>query len=206
MSEEQLRDQTQDRWRETLALLGLPAESEKQPEPTVPEPPSEPHLETREPESSSTPEVDAVSFSEQGPETDVAPSMEEPVSESTWQPEPVTEDQLEEAPEQREEPRGRRRGRRGGRGRTHGSPDEERRSRHGPRAESRGFDEERPPESPSAEEAPEPELDAVDEEEELEPVAEETAVDTTDEEPDTLSDWNVPSWQELISSLYRPDQ
>jgi hypothetical protein len=26
------------------------------------------------------------------------------------------------------------------------------------------------------------------------------------EEIDTLSDWNVPSWAELIASLYRPDR
>ena len=30
--------------------------------------------------------------------------------------------------------------------------------------------------------------------------------DDSDEEPDNLSDWNVPSWQELIASLYRPDR
>jgi ribonuclease E len=51
-----------------------------------------------------------------------------------------------------------------------------------------------------------------------EPVTEEAALDEevdeeetpeeedADEEVDTLSDWNVPSWQELISSLYRPDR
>jgi len=27
-----------------------------------------------------------------------------------------------------------------------------------------------------------------------------------DDEPDTLADWNVPSWQELIASLYRPER
>jgi hypothetical protein len=27
-----------------------------------------------------------------------------------------------------------------------------------------------------------------------------------EEEMDTLSDWNVPSWNELIASLYRPDR
>ena len=37
------------------------------------------------------------------------------------------------------------------------------------------------------------------EEEELEPVG-------RDEEVDDLSNWNVPSWAELIGSLYRPDR
>ena len=32
------------------------------------------------------------------------------------------------------------------------------------------------------------------------------AVDDDDEELDDLSNWNVPSWQELIASLYRPDR
>jgi hypothetical protein len=45
------------------------------------------------------------------------------------------------------------------------------------------------------------------------PVSDEEDMDTSspdpdvkDEEMDTLSDWNVPSWNELIASLYRPDR
>jgi hypothetical protein len=30
--------------------------------------------------------------------------------------------------------------------------------------------------------------------------------DETDEEEENFSDWNVPSWSELIASLYRPDR
>jgi hypothetical protein len=42
-------------------------------------------------------------------------------------------------------------------------------------------------EEPAAEVAPEPE-------------------DEEEDEGDTYADWNVPSWQELIASLYRPDR
>jgi hypothetical protein len=45
-----------------------------------------------------------------------------------------------------------------------------------------------------------------DEDQEIDALPEESAKDEREEEPDTLSDWNVPSWQELISSLYRPDR
>lgn len=34
----------------------------------------------------------------------------------------------------------------------------------------------------------------------------ESREDDSDEEIDTLSDWNVPSWFELIASLYRPER
>jgi hypothetical protein len=30
--------------------------------------------------------------------------------------------------------------------------------------------------------------------------------DPEKEEIDTLSDWNVPSWSEIIASLYRPER
>jgi hypothetical protein len=41
-----------------------------------------------------------------------------------------------------------------------------------------------------------------------EPVKEEAADDSDfgDDEPNDLSEWNVPSWQELIASLYRPER
>jgi hypothetical protein len=44
------------------------------------------------------------------------------------------------------------------------------------------------------------------EEQESEISSEEQAPPQPEEEPDTLSDWNVPSWQDLIASLYRPDR
>ena len=58
-------------------------------------------------------------------------------------------------------------------------------------------------------EIPEP-VEAEDEDEDEEQEVEVAAVnedeDDDGEEPDTLSDWNVPSWNELIASLYRPDR
>ena len=33
-----------------------------------------------------------------------------------------------------------------------------------------------------------------------------TSADNDIDEEDTLSDWNVPSWTELIASLYRPER
>ena len=30
--------------------------------------------------------------------------------------------------------------------------------------------------------------------------------DEDDDEGESYADWNVPSWQELIASLYRPDR
>jgi hypothetical protein len=50
-----------------------------------------------------------------------------------------------------------------------------------------------------------PELADEDPPEELETPPAADADDEIDEE-DTLSDWNVPSWTELISSLYRPER
>lgn len=39
-----------------------------------------------------------------------------------------------------------------------------------------------------------------------EEMREEEDFDIMDDEPDMFKDWNVPSWQELIASLYRPDR
>jgi hypothetical protein len=36
--------------------------------------------------------------------------------------------------------------------------------------------------------------------------AEEEVQDEEDEDIDDLSNWNVPSWAELIASLYRPER
>lgn len=53
----------------------------------------------------------------------------------------------------------------------------------------------------------EPEAEELHEVDEREPAAEAAEPDDDPaEEIDTLSDWNVPSWNELIASLYRPDR
>ena len=38
------------------------------------------------------------------------------------------------------------------------------------------------------------------------PSFEERPEEDDSDDVDTLSDWNVPSWAELIASLYRPDR
>jgi hypothetical protein len=43
-------------------------------------------------------------------------------------------------------------------------------------------------------------------EHDVEKQMEEVFADPEKEEIDTLSDWNVPSWAEIISSLYRPER
>jgi hypothetical protein len=42
--------------------------------------------------------------------------------------------------------------------------------------------------------------------EEPPPAVEPEPEDEDDEEVENLSNWNVPSWQELIASLYRPER
>ena len=39
-----------------------------------------------------------------------------------------------------------------------------------------------------------------------EPDVDEDEDDDEDVEPIVLTDWNVPTWQELIGSLYRPER
>src|SRR5260370_31310071 len=134
-----------------------------------------------------------------------AGSMDKSSDESGMNVEPMTE----APPEMREERGGRRRGRR-----ERGSDRGERssRSRRGPaprrreaepiRDETRGdrFEE---PESQEPGEFPE----------EVEPailhdssVMEREKEDEDVDDVDTLSDWNVPSWTELIESLYRTER
>jgi hypothetical protein len=161
------------------------------------------------------------------PEPPSEPSWNEPVtsfeSEEEWErmppvtPEPEPEPQAEsagraDALEGEERPSsGRRRGRRSGRGRLdrggdsgearrgHGRPESlEERGEPSRRGWGRPRPESEPPRTTDADAAAATEEDEVDTTE-PEPVL-------NDEEMDTLSDWNVPSWNELIASLYRPDR
>jgi hypothetical protein len=139
----------------------------------------------------------------------------------------------EEAPSERPR-RGRRRGRRGQR-QDGTAGDRRQTARRGRQQDSADLAQDRPGERPDESGEPAPTRDAQDEEdrfadrgsrpgsarsarrdyEDEEPLdAEETAPtdaradeeDQDDEEIDKLTDWNVPSWTELISSLYRPDR
>ena len=58
------------------------------------------------------------------------------------------------------------------------------------------------PEEPRRPEFPEEDILEPEEAEIIEPMVEED----DDEEIDKLTDWNVPSWNELIGSLYRPER
>jgi hypothetical protein len=227
MSEEQLRDQTHERWRETLELLGItPTEvpgkppNQPAPEPTIQNSISEiepaERFETQtyireEPEPISAPEaVNEVELLETRPQDDFGLEGERAEASSEFEEEPRS--------------RGRRRGRRGGRSRSQGAQDGSAASNRDDTANDKHHDAELSQEtdellsgekfSPGRREdlieessEPEPEDFAEGEDEEVEPevTAENTATEP-EEEPDTLSDWNVPSWQELIASLYRPDR
>jgi hypothetical protein len=61
-----------------------------------------------------------------------------------------------------------------------------------------------PQESSEPESSDETEPSFVDETPSAQEQKEEEEADTDD--VDTLSDWNVPSWAELIASLYRPER
>jgi hypothetical protein len=248
MTEEEIREQTNQRWKETLALLGLPPATEPpaaahQP-PATPEPVAERHV--AEPEPARTwqepepphrwqpePEPEAVGWhrreqeppdsaperSKESEPTGEVPPVEGPGDVDAFrEPSPTAGGESEDGPRSR----GRRRGRRGGRGRSERATESERPSsgtpaetdvetRSEPEAEPR---EERPPRrggrgrSQRGRRDEENETREVREEEdqESEIISEEPAPQGPEEEPDMLSDWNVPSWQELISSLYRPDR
>jgi hypothetical protein len=109
-------------------------------------------------------------------------------------------------------PARRRRGRRGGR--RHREAREASDSERPRRSRSAGRGDKRPrktrrsrSEEPPAEDALDREvnLEEVHDERDLEPQAPPTAADETDdEEIEKISDWNVPSWAEIVSGLHRP--
>jgi len=200
------QEQISQHWQELAEQLGLevpaaasPASSASKEEPASPAP------------ASSKSEIGEESVEDRGwkmQDREVeakAGSMDESSPESGPNMEPMTEP----PPDIREERRGRPRGRREG-----GSDRGERssRPRRGPAPrrreaepisdETRGdrFEE---PESQEPGEFPE----------EVEPailhdssVMEREKEDDDVDDVDTLSDWNVPSWTELIESLYRPER
>jgi len=122
----------------------------------------------------------------------------------------------EPEPERR---RGRRRGRRGRRDDSRERDERDRKNR-APRAERMERDlDEIPPESADAsegqaimEEASDPfrgEIEQSPDEEDFDmagTAATASVEQDDDEEVDKLTDWNVPSWSELIASLYRPER
>jgi hypothetical protein len=207
-------DDIQRRWRELAEQLGLP------PEPTAPAEPALPPTQVlREPESA------AAEAPEPGERTDNKDQTLEAVREEptdTKGAEPVgAATEPEESPrEERRHSRGRRRGRRGGR-KTEPSAAETSEEETGAaettatqaddeaepapeRSRRRGRGRSRSRKAVAEEEMSEP-AEETEEQQEEEPAPQPAAVEE-DEEDDDMSGWSIPSWQELISSLYRPDR
>jgi hypothetical protein len=201
-----------DRWNELADLLGLPPD-QKAPQsaapPAAPPPPSHPP-------AASPPEAPKRRHVEPSPEFAAAevpardvveppePMEAPPASAASTEREPVREEEAEH---------GRRGGRRRGRGHRNDGRDRDNHSRRGsPAGEDNGD-----AESANGEHA---RVDSSDREEPisrgdldeeiLEPeeaeISEPVAEEDDDEEIDKLTDWNVPSWSELIGSLYRPER
>jgi hypothetical protein len=188
-------------------------------EPAPPEPPAEV---ATPPMEYTRPAVRAHPLPRRLPEAE--PIVEEPaalpVAQATVEdtPEPVAEEETA-VKDDSEEPgaekaSGRRRGRRGrrsSRGKKSETPDTEAGVTEAPAAKEA--------EEPAEEEAPSrrgrgrsrpkqantTDTEAADQDEAAAHAADDT--EASDDEPDeTLSEWNVPSWQELIASLYRPER
>jgi hypothetical protein len=205
-----------DRWRELADLLGLPedaapksAEPAPAPAAQTPAPAREVPPEAAEVEPAPAPEETAEpapmlreetssDWEEEfeNPEDDTvideAPAAE--VDESTLAPEESSAEGQSDEGEDGRPRRGRRRRRRGRR--RGGDQDEARgpREHQGQHREDAGRS--GPPEYQRRE--PEDTQDVVDE-----PPARRPSVPTSDTD---FSDWNVPSWQDLISALHRPDR
>jgi hypothetical protein len=210
-------DDTQRRWQEIAEQLGLPPEPASQPEvATVPQPPlpetdwsrSDAEL-PAEPVATDMSEPDAPIESALTPTEDPVPSMlaqEEAVAERVEpSAEPTDAAEVHEEQARNElSPGGRRRRRRGsskangaeptddGGGakepagdepETEAKPDHGRRRGRG-RSRSKKSDDQR-----ALTHEPEP-----------------AAEDTSDNDDEDMSGWSIPSWQELIDSLYRPDR
>src|SRR5262249_11185402 len=110
-------------------------------------------------------------------------------------------------------PARRRRGRRGGRrhreAREDSGAERSRRPRSGTRGEKRPRKTRRarPAEEALPEETPDRELDLEEAqgEHDLEPrTPANDSAETDDEEIEKITDWNIPSWAEIVNGLYRP--
>jgi hypothetical protein len=210
-------DDIQRRWRELAEQLGLPPETADQPAQATP-----PTTSAQSPKSSLIPEI------EDRPVPDPTKAQKEPEElvkvASREMAAPVTEPAMEV--EERRPNRGRRRGRRGGRAAEASTVEsvEPETAVEAPPADDVSGVEETVEATPAHEqsrrrrrgrarprrgEREEPETTvAEDEDERDEP--EETPESVTDgdedDDGDDMSSWEIPSWQELIDSLYRPDR
>jgi hypothetical protein len=204
--------ETMQHWRDLAEQLGLPPEPAERPAEPPLTPAAVPAL-RRARESSEESQTEA--FPRPVTEGEIVENAHGAAAESP--------SEISVTPEEHRASRGRRRGRRGGRGagsRTaqtataEGAPDET------PGAEVSAGAEETPEEPSSRDRSPgrgrgrsrhrraaveETEEPATVEDEVEEEPTPEPSADSDDEEED-LSGWSIPSWQELIDSLYRPDR
>jgi len=232
MTDEEYREQVQQRWRETMALLGFddpgpapPAEPEKPAsaqtlEVEVRHPEGPQNVEPKSPPAAAQPlgiyreDRDSDKPERQTDETVPAQLDSSGLSEAGAEP---SEDMLPPAGEESwEEKQGRRRrGRRGRRGKKMESGDAAGQG-EGPIAKEASSAEEDSGEKEaggsrrgrgrSRQRPAKPVLTpAADQDEQ----ATDAAVDSNDfgdDEPTNPSEWDVPSWQDLIASLYRPER
>jgi hypothetical protein len=190
MSEDQDRNKQEEHWRELAQLLGIGPEAPasksvqaqaKAPPPVEAEAPPPP---LPEPECIATPVAETHEAVIPAPVAEEA-SVEEPVL-----PDGLVAQQAEVRSDWRETEERPRRGKRQ-RGRREEFPP----SHMEEETSDLEADEELPEDSENAEEETEDVTEPVDAQTE-----EDLDVD------DTFRDWNVPSWNELIASLYRPDR
>jgi hypothetical protein len=211
--DEQERQEQEDHWRDLAALLGLESAAAssvqpaaKPPEKKAPvaelEPVPPPVAQFQETAEATNPIEEIEARGEYDVEQEEFTTFAEETEELA-----VTDDEPQEPREPAEDKqrRGRRRkGRRGRRDdRRETAPEE-----GGADTSVESVEEDDTESQPhgwksSAAEAPVAETDDQDDDE-AELPAQEAELD--DEEDDTLSDWNVPSWTELIASLYRPER
>jgi hypothetical protein len=204
-------DNDQSHWQQLAKQLGLPPEPAEQ----TYAPPSPPVRQEAKPfrEETPLPEPVPASASEDITEDAVAPRIEEM---------PADAESAPPAEEKRRPARGRRRGRRGGR-RTedialpaaeHEAPGESERPE---RAAVEAGEEESPPDRSRrrGRGRPRRKKETADVVESTDALDADTVPSDRPPEPDDesgddagedMSGWTIPSWQELIDSLYRPDR
>src|SRR5262245_10203680 len=187
-------DDVQRHWRDIATQLGLPAEP--------------PPVEAATPEATTEPEP--------------LPVEQKEPRRAVEETEDIAERQEPPDREERRPSRGRRRGRRGRRAVEPGTPDsneEESVSEPAPDAGDLAEEQHREPSrrrGPARSRTKKPEREeaeslegAVDEDEHQAASEEAPSIagdDDDEDDEDDMSDWAIPSWQELIDSLYRPDR
>jgi len=215
-----------DRWRELADLLGLPPDSHEPapkqapPPPAPPVPPGDSWKQEALAAPTDLPEAQPIEEESHEPAVLEAVSMSES-RHATQATAPAPERSAEDEENSRE--RSRHGGRRGRRGSRRDRDDADQRSQRersdegGSREVEQTAPQERAPRDADAsfEDTMDDDLAERDEiasepddafEPEEAPAARTAREEEDDEEIDKLTDWNVPSWTELIGSLYRPER